>query len=42
MPAYHTPAFRVENAEGFILSTDYCSIFNVLKYPAGVIPVTTV
>lgn len=39
-PVYPICSFKAEDAEVLGATADYCIIWNVLHYPAGVVPVT--
>ncbi len=41
-PVYPHSAFKHEDAEELAFIADFLTIWNVLDYPAGVVPVTTV
>eukprot|EP00058_Branchiostoma_floridae_P009645 XP_002595133.1 hypothetical protein BRAFLDRAFT_67915 [Branchiostoma floridae] len=41
-PAFGMPACKPEHASKALAATVYCSLFNLLDFPAGVVPVTMV
>ena len=42
-PAFVMPPFKAENADKFgIAIGDYAMLWNIVNYPAGVLPVTEV
>ncbi|CAH1237817.1 FAAH [Branchiostoma lanceolatum] len=41
-PAFSTPACKPEDASRLITAANYTVLFNLLNFPAGVVPVTTV
>eukprot|EP01017_Pseudomicrothorax_dubius_P004355 TRINITY_DN10856_c0_g1_i1.p1 TRINITY_DN10856_c0_g1~~TRINITY_DN10856_c0_g1_i1.p1 ORF type:complete len:607 (+),score=108.03 TRINITY_DN10856_c0_g1_i1:28-1848(+) len=42
LPGLATPAFRHGQSSSLVLTTLYASIFNVIDFPVGAVPVTTV
>ena len=42
MPAFVVPAFKAVHAENMTGVGEYAMIWNILHYPAGVVPVTEV
>ncbi len=41
-PAFYHSAFKHEDASDLAIIADYTTIWNILSYPAGVVPVTKV
>jgi len=42
MPVFPGPSFKAVNSQKYTNANTYCSIWNLVEFPAGVIPVTDV